>query len=171
MKKILSKLLFAVVIVQVILSGEAFASLPDDLNKVDRLRTVLIQLSIIEKEKAYNKFTNDMFIGGLNNIISDGGANSELFVRQYEIIPSKDKYKKDAPITYDDALKCSLFALGYKNFMNEDYISTAASLGLLKNIEYDGSGTLTNVDGIQLLYNVMNTRPMIADYNGRFSVS
>lgn len=80
-----------------------------------------------------------------------------------------DKYGESRPVTYEEAIKHLVSALGYEPMVkNENYIAVAGKIGLMDNAANAGgvSGPVTKGTLAKLLYNALYTDMMIQTVYG-----
>ena len=130
-------------------------------------KQILVSLGIVDEDSINNKFSNDMFINGLKNIVTDKSeASAEIFAQSYGLIETGERYNGSGSVTYEAAVKYMICALGYNDLYANDsqYLAAAQSAGLLDGVTYSRNKTLTNSDGVKILLNFTQARPLIKDY-------
>ena len=83
-------------------------------------------------------------------------------------------FEGDSAVTYIQAIRGTVRALGYGIDLenDEDYISKAIRLGLLKGITYgDNDEKLSREQAVMLLYNALKTPPVLWNGSARYSKS
>ena len=148
-----------------ILTGiTSYAEQPGDL---DKQKEILVNLEIVSADNINNKFSNDMFIEGLENIVTDkAGMSPELFARSRGLIGENEKYNGSGSVTYEKAVRYMIYALDYDDLYSNEaqYLDAARTAGLLDGVEYSAQKTLTNSDGIKILMNFTQAKPLLTEY-------
>lgn len=147
-----------------ILTGiTSYAEQPGNL---DKQKEILVNLEIVSADNINNKFSNDMFIEGLENIVTDkAGMSPEMFARSRGLIGENEKYNGSGSVTFEKAVRYMIYALDYNDlYSNESqYLDAARTAGLLDGVEYIAQKTLTNSDGIKILMNFTEAKPLLTD--------
>ena len=147
-----------------ILTGiTSYAEQPGDL---DKQKEILVNLEIVSADNINNKFSNDMFIEGLENIVTDKvGMSPELFARSKGLIGENEDYNGSGSVTFEKAVRYMIYALGYDVMYGSEsqYLDVARTAGLLDGVEYIAQKTLTNSDGIKILMNFTEAKPLLTD--------
>lgn len=86
-------------------------------------------------------------------------------------------FEPDTPVTYEQAIKFTVSALGYgivakeKGGYPSGYSIMAQQKGILKGVAVNGGEALTIADGAQMIYNALSVFPMVDAGTGNYYLS
>lgn len=121
------------------------------------------------------KMTYENYVTALAGFLSEDPSSmgtAEQIARQTGMIEDEDSFKADAVVTTHDAIKFAVVTLGYKTSAEANggfpsgYFSVASNLGLTKGISLSENGTLTQEIAANILYEMIDTVPMVSFYSG-----
>ena len=90
--------------------------------------------------------------------------------RQTGMIEQDENYKGSETMYMHTALKFAVTALGYKKTAEgrggeiEDYINIASELKITEGVSFSENSVLASGDAIRILYNMLDTEPMLSYY-------
>ena len=135
----------------------------NELDDLLKKKQTLINLEIIDEENADKKFSNDLYIGALIAMKTNDDIRISDYAYSHGILDSLEGYEPDGPVTFAQAVKYAVRTLGYSPMItNEnDYVAYARDLGVLEGLEYDENKSISNAEGIKLLYNIKDLSPLV----------
>jgi len=96
----------------------------------------------------------------------DTATQAVEYLAQRDIIHgnSEGMFCPDENITFDDAVRLLLYAIGYEKLIEDDNLfNIASNIGLLKNISYRSGDLLTGEKLIELFYNALDVNIISID--------